>query len=208
MEILHAESFRDLPPVTVAGGLERPSGAAPFRVMTCRGRLVAGFAGADQNLDDRRFHQPRGGQRSQGENGGRGVASGAGHEIRFAERLPVQLRDPVDEAAQEVRARMRPAVPALVGRGIPEPEVGSQIHDPPGDTAEVVDAARGLPVGRHTKSTSQPESSSSPRNCRRVAAAQVRMHAVGELPGQALGGDLGHLDFRMAEQRRSSSPPA
>ena len=32
-------------------------------------------------------------------------------------------------------------------------------------------------------------------------AAQVRMHAVGELPGEALGGDLGYLDLRMAEQQ-------
>ena len=32
-------------------------------------------------------------------------------------------------------------------------------------------------------------------------AAQVRMHAVGELPGEALGGDLGYLDLRMGEEQ-------
>ena len=169
--------------------------------MACRGRLVAGFAGTDQHVDDRRFDNSGGGQRPQGQNGRRRVTPGAGHQVRIAQRLPVQFRDPVDKAAQQIRARMRAAVPARVSGGVSEPEVGAQVDDPSGDLAELVHPSSRLPVREAHKEHITAGKLLQRTETEPGRAAQVRMHAVRELPGKALGGDFRYLDLRMAEHQ-------
>ena len=117
-------------------------------MVTGRGRRIASLARSDEDLNHRRFDHSRRTQRLQSQDGGGRIAPRAGHEVRIPQRLPVQFRDSINEAAEKVRARMRTAIPTLVGGAVPQPKVGAQVNDPPGEAAEIVNTTGRLSVGQ------------------------------------------------------------
>ena len=129
----------DLGHVAVSGGLVGSHRPAPLGVVAALGRPVPGLARPDLHLDHRRLHHPFEVEGAERENRRRGVAARAGHEVGGAKGVPVQLRDPVDETAEQFGARVRAPIEALVVGGVFEAEVGAEVDDTLGGGAEVVD---------------------------------------------------------------------
>ncbi len=75
-------------------------------------------------------------ERAEGEGGRCRVATWGGNEAGASQLVPVQLGQPVDRLADESRTGVRKAVPLLVQRRIPEPEVGPEVDDQPDDVNE------------------------------------------------------------------------
>ena len=94
-------------------------------------RLAPRTADARGRVDDQapRIDQSAVHQRLQCEDRGRGVAAGGGDRFRTTDRPAVQLRNAVDEFAQQGRGLVRMPIPALIGRGIVQPEVRAQVDE-------------------------------------------------------------------------------
>ena len=75
------------------------------------------------------FDQPGVDQRLQREDRGGRIAARRCNRFGAADCLAVELGDAVDELAEQLRRLVRMAVPALVGRGVIEPEIGAEIDE-------------------------------------------------------------------------------
>ena len=59
----------------------------------------------------------------------RSVSAGGSDALAGADRIPVQLRNAVDEAVEQLGRLVRLAIPMLIFGRILEPEVGAEIHE-------------------------------------------------------------------------------
>ena len=93
--------------------------------------FAAGAADARGGVDDQavRLDQPGIDQGLQREDRRSRVAARGRDRLRAADRLAIELGNAVDELAEQLRRLVRMAVPALVGRGVVEPEVGAEIDE-------------------------------------------------------------------------------
>ena len=140
-------------------------------------------------------------QRTQAKDCGRRVAPRARHQVGLGECVPVELRDPVHEASEQVGTRVRPTVePFVLGGGV-QAEVGAEVDDARRDTAEIVNATGGLAVRqtgeKHVALVQFAESAEAqPRG-----AAQVGVGTMRELAGQPFRRDLDDICIRVRREQ-------
>jgi len=113
--------------------------------MEVRLRVAAGARDAALRVHDNVLEQACAGQGRQGEDRGGGVAArraddGARGAADGGELSAVQLGQPVDGAPEQVGTGMTEVVPRRVVRGVPEPEVRTQVDDRLVAIQELVDA--------------------------------------------------------------------
>ena len=113
----------------------------------------------------------------------------------------MQLRQGVDEVAEQGWLGMFPPVPRRVLARVAEPEVGREIDDGRGERLQLVDLAAGLAVRERKKEHVNRLEGGARLELQLGAAAQMRVHAVHELPTQTLGAHLGHLDLGVRQQQ-------
>ena len=89
----------------------------------------AGDAGGEVDDDLVRVDHPGPEQRQDAVDAGRRVAAGARHQPRGADRVAVELGQPVDRLGLQVERQVRMAVPVLVDRRVAQPEVGREVDD-------------------------------------------------------------------------------
>ena len=94
-------------------------------------RLAAGAADARGRVDDQasRFDDTSFDQRLERQDRGGGVAARRGDSLGLLDRLAVKLGNTVDELPEQLGRLMGVLVPALVGRGIVEPEIRAEIDE-------------------------------------------------------------------------------
>ena len=94
---------------------------------------LAGAADAGGGADGDRVGIDERQERLQREDRRRRIATGRGDCAGGADRIAMQLRDAVDEAAEQVRRLVLLIVPALIGGRVVQPEIGAEIDE--GDVA-------------------------------------------------------------------------
>ena len=137
---------------------------------------------------------PRLHQRCQGQDGRRRVATRGGDELGRAQLLPMQLRQAVDEVAQQLGGGVGLAVPGRVERGVLEAEVGGQVDD---------DADLGHQIGHQVLGLAMRQGHE-----HQVQAVQLRRvgRGVGEV---GIGGSQGRgvVGHRLPRRGRRPWPP-
>ena len=136
------------------------------------------------------------------------VAAGIGDEPRLLDLVAVNLDQAIDRLLLQLRRMMLVAVPARIGRGVVQPEIGAERS-----TTLVFGA-----LARRSLMTFCVVACGSAQNTRSSAAAfqstlfdrdqrrqlerrELRKHRAHLLPGPAVGGEQRDLDTRMAQQQ-------